>query len=346
MLSATNEPCGVFAAPIPKSKNAESELSDFVPPNPPPCIGSNARLISSSKSKLSSKINFSNSQSLYSQETVSLFLKTAKNNKSFEEAFEVIKDGNPDILNLLHELCDIDVDFDKKFDFISSNIKNRKLQNKRFENAITIIDSPIFEENKTIFIPCFAQNIFPKSFKDSGYISDADKEELKILTSLDKCRIENDISKDFLLSNNEFILSRSGASFSEKYFPSPFCKSLEIVEIEIRDIPSTIYSKKYGKYRLGIDLDKKKYFLQHSKCEKSLSSQLDINYRNYDNSYIDADAFEQNKELTLSYTNANKYFKCPFSFDFSMANSISFLYPSKRILPVLSGSIILMRLLR
>lgn len=260
------------------------------------------------------KINFPNSQNLYSQESVSTFLAIAKETKSFEIAFGKLDKKNTEIVNLLEELCGNDLNFDKKFDYVSSILRNRKLQNIRYDNAINIIDSPVFEENKFIFIPCFAQNIYPKSYKDTGFVSDADKEELNVLTSLEQCRIENDLSKDFLLTNNRFFLFRSGASFSEKYFPSPFCKSLRIVEEDTKDLPNLLYSKKYGEYRLGIDLDKKRYFLQHSKYEKSLNSQIDIKYRKYDNSYTDADAFEENKELALSYSSANEYFQCPFSY--------------------------------
>ena len=262
------------------------------------------------------KINFPNSECLYSQEIVSVFLKTAKENKSFDVAFENLTktEENQDIVNALVEACFPELDFDKKYDYVCALLKSRKLQNVRYENAVNIIDSPIFDENKYIFIPEFAQNIYPKSFKDSDYISDADKEELNVLTSLDKCRIEDNISKDFLLSNNIFVLSRSSASFSEKYFASPFVKSLNIKENNIKEIPDKLYSVKYGVYRLGIDEDKKHYFLQHSNCLDSLKNQINIDYANYHNDYTNADAFETGKELKLSYSTAKSYFQCPFSY--------------------------------
>lgn len=262
------------------------------------------------------KINFPNSEALYSQEIVSNFLKIAKENKTFDKAFESLPDDEESklIVNALVEACFPDLEFEKKFDYVCSLLKSRKLQNIRYENAVNIIDSPIFDENKYIFIPEFAQNIYPKSYKDSGYISDADKEELNTLTSLDECRIEDNISRDFLLSNNFFILSRASASFSEKYFASPFVKSLKITENNIKDIPDKLYSTKYGAYRLGIDEDKKLYFLQYSKCLESLNEQIDINYRNYKNDYTDAQAFETGKKLKLSYSSAKAYFECPFSY--------------------------------
>ena len=117
-----------------------------------------------------------------------------------------------------------------------------------------------------------------------------------------------------ILSNNNFILSRASASFSEKYFASPFVKSLKITENNINDIPNKLYSKKYGVYRLGIDEDKKTYFLQYSNCLKSLEGQIEINYKKYRNEYTDAEAFETGKKLKLSYSSAKAYFQCPFSY--------------------------------
>ena len=204
-------------------------------------------------------VNFPNDRTLYSQESVSEFLAFCKIAQSFEGGFDFMDQFNvkvpDDIRNTLDELTTVDLDFEKKLDYISSCLKARTLQNTRYENAVNIISEPIFDENKYIFIPCFAQNIFPKSYKDNGYISDKDKEELNVLTSLEKCRIEDEISRNFLLSNNKFYLSRSSASFSERYFASPFVELLKIKEEEIKDLPKVIYSKKYGEYRLGIDKD-------------------------------------------------------------------------------------------
>ena len=262
-------------------------------------------------------INFPNSQSLYSQESITNFLIDAKKCGMFEVAIEFLnanEDVSDDIKNAVKELCEVDLEFDKKFDYIASYLKVRKLQNPRYENAVNVISAPIFDENKYIFIPCFAQNIYPKSYKDNDYISDADKEELHVLTSLEKCRIEDSISKDFLLSNNKFYLSRSSASFSEKYFSSPFVKSLGIEEVEVKDIPDVIYSKKYAEYRLGIDKDNKLFYLQESRCMDSLEHQLKFNYRNYDNQYSDAQAMSPDSYLELSYTSGKEYFSCPFQY--------------------------------
>ena len=262
-------------------------------------------------------INFPNSQSLYSQESITEFLKVAKQAQSFDAALEVLDNEiktSEEIKNTLHELCFVDLEFEKKFDYIASYLKTMMIQDTRYENAVNIISAPIYDENKYIFIPCFAQNIYPKSYKDNGYISDADKEELHVLTSLEKCRIEDAISKDFLLSNNKFILSRSSASFSERYFASPFINSLGIKEVEIKDLPEVIYSKKYGEYRLGIDKDNKLYFLQESRCADSLEHQLNFNYRNYDNQYSDAQAVSPDTFLDLSYTSVKEYYSCPFQY--------------------------------
>ena len=262
-------------------------------------------------------INFPNSQSLYSQESVTEFLLAAKQAQNFDAALEKLDNEiqtTDEIKNTLHELCSTDLDFNKKFDYIVSFLKSVKIRNIRYENAINVISEPIYDENKYIFIPCFAQNIYPKSYKDNGYISDADKEELRVLTSLEKCRIEDTISKDFLLSNNHFYLSRSSASFSERYFASPFVNSLDIKEVENKDLPEVVYSKKYGEYRLGIDKDNKLYFRQESKCADSLEHQLNINYRNYDNQYSDAQAMSEDSYLELSYTSVKEYYSCPFQY--------------------------------
>ena len=266
------------------------------------------------------KINFPNDTSIYSQESVTNFLNTAFETGSFEIAFRDLTDSNnfvsEDILELIADLLFSSVEFPfvKKYDYISSYLKKRKIQNIRYENGISVIDGPIFTEGKHIFIPCFAQNIFPQSFKDNEYISDDDKKELGVLTSLEKCRTEDAICRDFLFSNNNFYLSRSSAAFSERFFPSPFVKSLGIDEVEVKDLPDVIYSKKYAEYRLGIDKDNKLYFLQHSKNMKSLESQLDFNYRNYDNSYTNAEVISENDLLEFSYTKINNFYNCPFAY--------------------------------
>lgn len=271
--------------------------------------------------------NFPNNQSLYSQELVSAFLMSAKISENFDQAFEMLENLNVElddnILNALHELCHIDLPFNKKYDYVSSVLKRRMIQNARYENAINIIDSPIIDENKHIYIPCFAQNEFPKSYKDSSFVSDADKEELGILTSLERCRIEDKICRNFLSSNNVFHLSRSGASFAEKFFPSPFANLLNIPEIVYNDIPNKIYSKKYAEYRLGTDLDKKLYFLQDSKYIKPLESLLDIQYRKYDNQYTNADAVSLTEKIQLSYSSIDKFYNCPFAYYLNYVLKIS-----------------------
>ena len=227
-----------------------------------------------------------------------------------EIAFRDLTDANnfvsEDILELIADLLFSSVEFPfvKKYDYISSYLKKRKIQNIRYENGISIIDGPIFTEGKHIFIPCFAQNIFPQSFKDNEYISDDDKKELGVLTSLEKCRTEDAICRDFLFSNNNFYLSRSSAAFSERFFPSPFVKSLGIDEVEVKDLPDVIYSKKYAEYRLGMDKDNKLYFLQHSKNMKSLEiislSEESIFYCNQQFLYYDG-TFTKWTELKKLY---------------------------------------------
>lgn len=264
------------------------------------------------------KVNFPNDVNLYSQESVSAFLDLAKLTNSFDVGFEYLKSpdtfAGEDVIQSLQEICNVNLPFEKKYDYVVSSLKEKMIANPHYENAINIIAGPMFVENKYIFIPCFAQNIFPKSYKDIDYISDEDKKELSISTSLEECRIEDSMSKAFILSKNHFYLSRSSASFSEKYFPSPFVKSLGIKEIEIKDIPDVIYSKKYAEFRLGLDKDNELYFLQHSKCMDSLSNLVDINYRGYDNSYVDAQAISQDDFLKFSYTSIKTFFECPFAY--------------------------------
>ncbi|MCQ2087127.1 MAG: PD-(D/E)XK nuclease family protein [Bacilli bacterium] len=273
------------------------------------------------------KVNLPNDVTIYSQESVAEFLSIAKITESFELAFEFLKDPNvfigEDILELLVDVCSIELPFEKKYDYVSSYLKTRKIARTRYENAVNVVSGPIFVENKHIFIPCFAQNIFPKSFKDVEYVSDAEKRELGVLTSLEECRIEDSISKAFLLSNNKFYLSRSSASINERYFPSPFVKSLGIIEVEVKDLPDTIYSKKYGSYRLGLDKDNELYFLQYSKCMESLDSQLDFSYRDYDNSYTNAEAISETDFLKFSYTSIKTYYECPFAYYLNSVLKIS-----------------------
>ena len=263
-------------------------------------------------------LDINTSKPLYHYEISNLFLNSYKETKNIDESLEAIQSiENKELLEafieVINESRDDKLSFEKQIDYIIGELKKTKYQVIHLNNSVKVIDKPIFAEHACVFVLGFAQSYFPKNKKDNQIINDNVKTKLGLNISIIESALEEDMLSNFLMSDNEFVLSYSSRGISEKYFPSPFVDKYELSEKE-DPFPDVIYSRDMADFLFAKLLDLKYSFSEESNEYYSLNKVCDIPYGNYDNSFSGVSVFNNKDKMYYSYSKIKAFYQCPFSY--------------------------------
>lgn len=265
--------------------------------------------------------------SLYSTSIAKYFLDNLSNNldilfNKLRKEYDCENNKqNDSIVNKLFNLvnkyywCD---DLSKVENLLINEMKQIKINPLHMEHEVTIsnIINNCFNDQEYVFLIGFNDSSIPKLKRDEDYISDDIKPEFLDKTNIYNKRIKEATIKAIKNIKNLTITYKLSSKFNN-YLPSYLINSMNLnVVLNTDDI--SYYSDKMNILNLAKKYDS---LIKYNVVEKNielLSNTYDINYRKYNNQFN----ITNNKKLlklldnnlTLSYSNINTYYKCPFKF--------------------------------
>lgn len=227
-----------------------------------------------------------------------------------------------EIYNKLVNLCNkvVLIDSNRRYEALRYLIKQTSLTNKKKVNCVECIDlsNNIFDEDEHIFVMSINQTILPKTYKDEDYLSDIEKNELRIDDSCDLNIASKQKFSCLLRKSNNLILS-----YKKKTPFASFTKSFSLIEENIDERKYVFnhmisYSKEANELKLAKKLDN--IYKEKDNYETMLlSSNYDIDYKQYSNEFVPFSG-EKIKEYmittkkALSYSAISNFFACGFRY--------------------------------
>ena len=263
-------------------------------------------------------IDDGSNHSLYVTGVASSFLKSYIESHDLALAKEKVincedKELLEDLISLVDSCQDNDMDFTTQLDYLIGELKATKVGSSTLKNVVKIIDKPIYDKGAHIFVVGFSQGSYPRSVKDNAFISDINKSEMGLNTSLDETTISKDVLLDFFNSENHFYFSFAERTISSKKFISPLVKDLSIEEKK-PTLPLFIYSQDMVDFFYARMRDLKEFYKQGNPYLDALEAKSNIPYGEYDNSFTGVNALNDAMELRYSYSKINEYYQCPFKY--------------------------------
>ena len=267
------------------------------------------------------KLEYNQSQSIYSCKTTKDFIKNLKKERDIQKALENIQQNEIysqiiDLLNVHSYIKEVD---DAYIEIIENELKKTKIKKSKNTNSLKVISpEEIFSKDIHYYILGLNQNIIPKIHNESGLIPDKYKKNLGLFTSIDKNQNEIKSITRILTNYPHIYISYKLQDNYQNYFPSTIISDLNLKIVKNSKIEYN-HSDNFNKLELGKMLDN---YINYSEEDKELKN-LYITYPNsehktYNNEYtnINLDDLKQhlNDHLTLSYSSMNNYFLCPFKF--------------------------------
>ena len=205
-------------------------------------------------------------------------------------------------------------DYNLVFDMIVHDLSTTLVPNKKYKNAVEVINYDEISSDAYIFLMNFNLKSIPRVYKDEDYLTDNIKPGYLDNTK-DKNMREKDLVMDVIRNTKNLVITYKLVTPTSEFYPSSLVSG-EVIRPTI-DIYKS-YSKLNDKLKLSSSIDK---LIKYGVRDKSLNA-LIYNYgkldEKYDNKYhqVDLDKLHKfmNNELYLSYTSMEKYNECPFRF--------------------------------
>lgn len=270
--------------------------------------------------KFGYQVNIKSSTYLISTGGAKLFLKLYKDNKDKVASLSLLKEEMKDdplyleIEDVVNRSYVEGLSFDIQYDYLVNKLKEQKTNPIIYDNAVRVIDSPLYDLNKHVFVLGFAQGEYPLSGKDTGFLNDKDLKEIGILNAKERTKIDALNLLSYFKTNNTFYFSLSKRTAEGEKYPSPLVDVLKLENKETK-LSDSFYSEEVLKLIYADLKDSDFFYKEKSENYLKVRDVISINYNSYDNSYSQkANVYNSDSQIVLSTSSLNKYMLCPFSY--------------------------------
>ena len=202
---------------------------------------------------------------------------------------------------------------------IKYRLKNTYITNKKLTNAVNEIS--LYDHIATdeyVFLLSFNQGIIPNIYKDEDYLNDYQKNKLNISITVDKNINTRTETKDAIKRIKNLIITYKKQANGEEFNISNLNEELQYPINKIDNLP-LLNSNLHNQIKLTSLLDEYyKYGTNSSLLNTLYNHYNNIKYKTYNNIFTGIEKTSLNEyldnKLTLSYTDLNNYYKCPFSY--------------------------------
>lgn len=253
------------------------------------------------------------------------FLRLLKLNTSLEEIIvclnkEFVNKGVINkIIGVVNKYNWFKLDSSKLYDRFKYYFKNTSVYKEVYDNQLEIIslENYVPTDNKHIFLVGFNEGKYPKGKGDDDYFSNIEKVNLGINTSDELYNLELVNLYNKLLGIKNLVITYPRNYKNEVLYPHGFCNRETFIESLV--VKKNIsYSKKSDVlYLASLYDDYYKYNIINDDLLQ-LHNNFDSFYNEYDNKFTNLSSSQievlKKKELSLSYTKIDLFYKCSFAY--------------------------------
>ena len=266
------------------------------------------------------QINFPNSYSFIKTGVYSEFKKIYEETHGVDEALKKLGSIclNDDIylqfVDIVNKIKVDDLPYEVEEVYLNKELSKHYVEEKKYLNAVTLINEPTLLKNKKVYVLGFIQGQFPKSKKDDSYLDEVELTSIHKLLNKEETRIDQESILNFFKLDNKYFVSYSVKSLqSTLMFPSPLLADLFVKEVN-NPFEEYFYSIDILKYIACGLKDLNVLYKESSSKYLATKDLLGTNYRSYDNSFTGASVYNKNQHLRLSTTQLTDYSSCPFKY--------------------------------
>ena len=208
----------------------------------------------------------------------------------------------------------LDTTFEIQKDYLVNKFKEKTIEEVRYDKAVNVISSPLYLENKHVFVMGFTQGLFPQSYKDDKYLNNEELHLINRLNSKDKTKCDELELISFFNSSNDFYYSFANKSVSSKYYASPLAKIFDM-DIHTPELADTFYSLDVLKLIYADLKDLDNFYKEQPNNFYKIRDVIDIDYNSYKNDYLyKVNAYNKDSKIKLSTTSLDVFSHCPFRY--------------------------------
>lgn len=287
-------------------------------------------------------INIASDNTFYGTKIASKFLELY-DNYEIDEIIDKLSDEENinDLITIVNKSVLVDDKYARK-EFIINDLKTSKVKGVLYKNAIEIgsLDDYYSSDDYVYLIGC-NKGIFPKVYNDDNFLSDKILDELDLDTSVEKNKLENKKNFEFIRNIPNLVITYNLFDSEKVKYPSNIIEELKVDVKKIEIDRRISYSKSLSNLSYAKDLDNLYKYNDEGKYLKMYQKNLNIPYKEYNNTYfkVDKALLKDSLEsgITLSYTSLEMYNECSFKY---FLNSIMKLNIFENTFKIVVGKIV------
>lgn len=264
-------------------------------------------------------INIASDNTFYGTKIASKFLELY-DNYEIDEIIDKLRDEENinDLITIVNKSVLVDNKYARK-EFIINDLKTSKVKGVLYKNALEIgsLDDYYSSDDYVYLIGC-NKGIFPKVYNDDNFLSDKILDELDLDTSVEKNKLENKKNFEFIRNIPNLVITYNLFDGEKVKYPSNIIEELNVDVKKIEIDRRISYSKSLSNLSYAKDLDNLYKYNDEGKYLKMYQKNLNIPYKEYNNTYfkVDKNLLKDSLEsgITLSYTTLEMYNECSFKY--------------------------------
>lgn len=183
-----------------------------------------------------------------------------------------------------------------------------------YSPAINVLEGYFAPKGSHVYILNFAEGLFPSSHRDTDYLSDKEKDEVSLYTSLEE-NAQKSYELDRLISSPEVTYISYHLSFDGKTLPAPLASG---DQPKLSTIVPLLLTKEYGEEALPFFeaslLDKEKFLGEEDPRLPSLKKTFPIPYLTYSYLSEPISSLAIPAQISLSASSLKSYYTCNFAY--------------------------------
>lgn len=287
-------------------------------------------------------INIASDNTFYGTKIASKFLELY-DNYEIDEIIDKLSDEENinDLITIVNKSVLVDDKYARK-EFIINDLKTSKVKGVLYKNAIEIgsLDDYYSSDDYVYLIGC-NRGIFPKVYNDDNFLSDKILDELGLDTSVEKNKLKKKKTFEFIRNIPNLVITYNLFDGEKVKYPSNIIEELNVDVKKIEIDRRISYSKILSNLSYAKDLDNLYKYNDEGKYLKMYQKNLNIPYKEYNNTYfkVDKALLKDSLEsgITLSYTSLEMYNECSFKY---FLNSIMKLNIFENTFKIVVGKIV------
>lgn len=264
-------------------------------------------------------LNKKSAKSLFLTQKGRYFLNFYKTNRNVEaslkEVFpdEFLDDESTLVKKTIQKNTDSRISFSAQYDVYKNVLKETKIPEIKYKDAVEIIKGNNAKTNQEIFVLGFRQGVYPLSHQDNDYLLESEK--LKCDCILVEKENEESLFAitNFFNSSNNFHFSFASSDFTSDFHPSFLINRYDF-KITNGDIGLKDHSVLAAKIEFVKMLDLNDKYAIYNDLLLPYAKSLKVYYKTYDHSFKGFEAINEEMTLKHSYTSLSTFIECQFKY--------------------------------